>query len=584
MNDNAIDKKALERFQQLLKTRKEILELPPETAMERILEHPQPAALVHSFPEQDFYFLINDIGPEDSLPLLALASDRQWEHIVDLDAWQRDRIELTSVTRWMNLLMEADSKRFIRWFLDKKLDFIEFYLFKNIEVRVREHDQDPTEFGEDFFSLDGTYYFRIIEFPPENESDKMADERRKRLINRLVEQIAAFDHSTLQHVLLEATHVLPAETEEECFRWRNVRLAEKGFLPFDEAVGIYQSIKPEELKKESTKVLPSPADEPAMAPVPLYHWRMLKEENYFTRALTKIESQNVLQQIEVEFANLCNQIIVADNKSVRAREDLADIVKKVCGYLSIGLERLSKDSEVVDVQKAAALITKYPLHRLFKVGFGGAMDLKWRAEKWLTNCWFAGAGLRLTFWGERWLGVLGGLLIKKPMFYDNYKTGVLYREFASFEDIKITEDIFKQVKAVDDLLSLMTIHLDHPSSYGFLTYKNLILTLWAKNYLKLQEKKLMPLVLREFQPFFKNLLPCQPGTEADQPRSIPIAMKNHFIEWLAADTGLKDFEITQQLGNTFNALFNELESELGRVAVEDLDPRYVQLFLLRKKN
>ncbi|MGD8948687.1 MAG: DUF6178 family protein, partial [Desulfobacterales bacterium] len=514
MNDNAIDKKALERFQQLLKTRKEILELPPETAMERILEHPQPAALVHSFPEQDFYFLINDIGPEDSLPLLALASDRQWEHIVDLDAWQRDRIELTSVTRWMNLLMEADSKRFIRWFLDKKLDFIEFYLFKNIEVRVREHDQDPTEFGEDFFSLDGTYYFRIIEFPPENESDKMADERRKRLINRLVEQIAAFDHSTLQHVLLEATHVLPAETEEECFRWRNVRLAEKGFLPFDEAVGIYQSIKPEELKKESTKVLPSPADEPAMAPVPLYHWRMLKEENYFTRALTKIESQNVLQQIEVEFANLCNQIIVADNKSVRAREDLADIVKKVCGYLSIGLERLSKDSEVVDVQKAAALITKYPLHRLFKVGFGGAMDLKWRAEKWLTNCWFAGAGLRLTFWGERWLGVLGGLLIKKPMFYDNYKTGVLYREFASFEDIKITEDIFKQVKAVDDLLSLMTIHLDHPSSYGFLTYKNLILTLWAKNYLKLQEKKLMPLVLREFQPFFKNLLPCQPGTEA----------------------------------------------------------------------
>ena len=584
MNDNAIDKKALERFQQLLKTRKEILELPPETAMERILEHPQPAALVHSFPEQDFYFLINDIGPEDSLPLLALASDRQWEHIVDLDAWQRDRIELTSVTRWMNLLMEADSKRFIRWFLDKKLDFIEFYLFKNIEVRVREHDQDPTEFGEGFFSLDGTYYFRIIEFPPENESDKMADERRKRLINRLVEQIAAFDHSTLQHVLLEATHVLPAETEEECFRWRNVRLAEKGFLPFDEAVGIYQSIKPEELKKESTKVLPSPADEPAMAPVPLYHWRMLKEENYFTRALTKIESQNVLQQIEVEFANLCNQIIVADNKSVRAREDLADIVKKVCGYLSIGLERLSKDSEVVDVQKAAALITKYPLHRIFKVGFGGAMDLKWRAEKWLSNCWFAGAGLRLTFWGERWLGVLGGLLIKKPMFYDNYKTGVLYREFASFEDIKITEDIFKQVKAVDDLLSLMTIHLDHPSSYGFLTYKNLILTLWAKNYLKLQEKKLVPLVLREFQPFFKNLLPCQHGTEADQPRSIPIAMKNHFIEWLAADTGLKDFEITQQLGNTFNALFNELESELGRVAVEDLDPRYVQLFLLRKKN
>jgi len=583
MTDNAIDKKALERFQQLLKMRKEILELPPETAMDRILEHPQPAALVHSFPEQDFYFLINDIGPEDSLPLLALASDKQWEHIVDLDAWQRDRIELTSVTRWMNLLMEADSKRFIRWFLDKKLEFIEFYLFKNIEVRVREHDQDASEFGEGFFSLDDTYYFRITEFPLESESDELANEQRKGLITRLVEKIAAFDHSTLQHVMLEATHVLSAETEEECFRWRNVRLAEKGFLPFDEAVGIYQSMKPEELEKESTKVLPPPADQLAVVPVPLYHWRMLKEDNYFTRALTKIESQNILQQIEVEFANLCNQIIVADNKSVRAREDLADVVKKVCGYLSIGLERLSKNTEGVDAQNAAALTTKYPLHRIFKVGIGGAMDLKWRAEKWLPNCWFAGAGLRLTFWGERWLGVLGGLLVKKPMFYDNYKTGVLYREFASLEDIEITEDVFKQVKAVDDLLSLMTINLAHPSSYGFLTYKNLILTLWVKNYLKLQEKKLMPLELKEFLPFFENLLPHQSDTETDHRGSIPIAMKNHFIEWLAADTGLKDFEITQQLGNTLNALFNDLESELGRVTVEDLDPRYVQLFLLRKK-
>jgi len=41
-------------------------------------------------------------------------------------------------------------------------------------------------------------------------------------------------------VLLEATHVIPAETEEEELRWRNVRLAEKGFLAFDEAIGIYQ--------------------------------------------------------------------------------------------------------------------------------------------------------------------------------------------------------------------------------------------------------------------------------------------------------------------------------------------------------
>ena len=57
-------------------------------------------------------------------------------------------------------------------------------------------------------------------------------------------------------------------------------------------------------------------------------------------------------------------------------------------------------------------------------------------------------------------------------------------------------------------------------------------------------------------------------------------MKDDFLNWLAADSGLKDFEITGQLGKTFEDLFADIENELGRVAVQDLDPRYIQLFLL----
>jgi hypothetical protein len=307
---------------------------------------------------------------------------------------------------------------------------------------------------------------------------------------------------------------------------------------------------------------------------------MLKEDNHFTRALTAIEPRDVLAQIQAEFANLCNQIIVADHKTIREREELRDIVKKTCGYVSIGLERLAEDKTRIDPRKSAALITRYPLSQIFKVGFGGALNLKWRAEKWLSQCWFAPNGLRLTFWGEQWLGVLGGLLLKKPLYYDNYKTGVLYREFTSLEDIDAMEDIFKQVKAVDDLLSLMPIDLDRPSSYGFLTYKNLILTLWAGHCLKLPMKKLKPLDPKKFKPFLENLLPGQPESGTANPRKVPPLMKSRFLDWLASDTGLRDFEITERLGGTLENLFEEIENELGNVNVEDLDPRYNQLFLL----
>ena len=88
--------KVLQRARELMEKRRKMLSLPPEKVVDRILADPQPAALVHSFPEQDFYFLINEIGPEDSLPLIALASNRQWDHIVDLETWQK------SVVRSLN--------------------------------------------------------------------------------------------------------------------------------------------------------------------------------------------------------------------------------------------------------------------------------------------------------------------------------------------------------------------------------------------------------------------------------------------------------------------------------------------------
>ncbi len=556
--------------------------LPAEKALDRILDDPQPAALVHSFPEQDFYLLVNEIGPEDSLPLLALATNKQWKHIVDLGVWQKDRIELKSVTRWMNLLLEADPRRFIKWFLEEQLDFIEFYLYKNLEVRVREHDQDTADFGDEFFTLDDVYYLKFIDIPTETESEKLTDEQRRSFLTKLAQSLAAYDHGIFQSVLLEVTHVIPNETEEDCYRWRSVRLAEKGFLPFDEAIGIYQPIKPEDLKKTKPKFIPRSADEISSLPVPISPLRELKEDNHFTRALQKIAPANILQQLQTEFANLCNQIGVADHQSIGEREVLRRIVKKTSGYISIGLEQMLKNKEV-NPALAAALITRHPLQDIFRVGFGTALKLKWRVEKWLSKCWFARANLRLAFWGEKWMGVLGGLLVKKPLFYDNYTTGVLYRDFASVDDIVETEAIFNQVVAVDDVLSLMNIEIELSAKYGFLTYKNLLLTLWVRHYRKLKERKLKPLTLKQFLPFFEKLLPEKMDPGSEKVSVIPQEMKTDFLNWLAAETTLKDYEISKRLGQTFEDLFNEIELEYGRVAANEIDPRFVHLFLLERK-
>jgi len=151
MNNVVQINNALDRWKKLSIERREILSLPPEKALERIIDAHQPAALVHSIPEEDFYFLVHDIGHNDSLPLLSLASNKQWEYMIDLQAWKKDRLEITSITKWLNLLFKADPVRLIKWLISEKTEFLEFYLLNNIELRIREHDQDPSDFGEGFF-------------------------------------------------------------------------------------------------------------------------------------------------------------------------------------------------------------------------------------------------------------------------------------------------------------------------------------------------------------------------------------------------------------------------------------------------
>ncbi len=194
MNTDMVLKNQIKRLMRLGKEKAIIFGLTPEIALERILDAEQPAALVHSFSEEDLYFLIRSIGPEDALELLSLASNRQWEFIIDIETWKKDRIAIPSVTRWLQLLLSADPDRLIRWIYEEKTHFFEYYLYRNIELKIREHDQDPSDFGEDFFTIDDIFYIRFIEPPVAALPKEDADKLRKSFLSKLIRNLAGYDH------------------------------------------------------------------------------------------------------------------------------------------------------------------------------------------------------------------------------------------------------------------------------------------------------------------------------------------------------------------------------------------------------
>ena len=575
------DNKIPARIADLNRQRKELLTLPPEKTMQRILESAQPAALVHSFPEQDFFILIHDTGAEDALPLLALASERQWEYVLDIEAWHRDRIEVAALTRWFDLLYRADARRTIKWLIEQKTELLTLFLFNNIEVRVCEHDQDPSEFGEDFFTFDSVFYVRITGplFDSESELGDIERKKYRVFLTKLIQSLAAFDHVAYQTLLLEAAYTIPAESEEEAYRLRNVRLSEKGFLPFEEAVGVYQPLALRQLSRRNHKILPRTAAEISV-PVPLYPAGALESGSIFSGALAQIETGTVLEQLQTEFAGLCNRIIAADFAPVHSKDDLRAVVKKADGFLSIGLETLAVETEANGqpvTHLSAALVQRHPLSDIFRVGYGRVLELKWRAQRWLDRSWFAGQGLSLTFWGEDWLGVLGGLLVKKPMFFDNYVSGRMYRDFSTVDELRQTAAALDAVMACDHLFSLLTIAPDLLSARRFLIYKNLLLTLWALDRVGCTEKNRF-LTRVEFGLFFEKLWQSN-----DRPRRVAPVMKQSFLSWLCGLTGMRSNEITDSLGPVLENLFLEIEEEYGQVDTADLDPRFIHLFLIEQR-
>ena len=581
MDEKIDNNKIIARIEELARERKKIFSLSPEKALNAVLTSSQATALVHSFSEEDFYFLIHHIGIEDAHPLLYLASDKQWEYIVDLEVWEKDRIELSATTKWFDLLFKIDPNRFIRWSLDQKAEFMAYYLFKNIEVRVRETDQDPSDFGDNFFTLDDIFYIRIIDEEIDDEHDGTESfnsdkKHRNAFLSKFFKAIADIDHIIYQNILLSSSNVIPAEVEEEAYRLRNVRLAEKGFMPHEEAIGVYQPMKVDDFKQQRIKFTTDDPERKLFFPVPLSHGGVLEEENNFTVALKGIPSDEVFNQIQAEFAGLCNRIISADQKNIRDRKELKLIVEKACGYLNMGLEKLAGEGRESAGNRFTSLIQNYPLINIFRIGFGLALDLKWRAERWLNKSWFNAKGLVLGFWGEEGMGMLGGLLIKKPLYYDSYSGGELYREFISLRDIQETERSLNEIMAFDEIFSLIAIDPEtDPDRY--LTYKNFVLTLWARHYLNLTEK-LKPLTLDEFRCFFDSL-----WAGKKQPRKTSQSMKASLLDWLSDKTGLMHHEISQKLGPSLENLFNEIESEYGKVSSDNLDPRYIHLFLTTVK-
>jgi len=534
---------------------KGLLSLSSGELLKRILESENPGEVVRKMPAEDLFWIVKRIGEEESLTLLELASEDQWQYLVDLDAWSKDTLSPEKALDWIKLLAEADPARLSAWALNEEKDFLSLILFRTAQVIIKDED-DVTDLPGDWFTLDGRFYVKAL-----NEEDQEA-------LERLLSTLGKNDHDLYQRLLFTLAAVIPSETEEELYHFRNTRIAEHGFLPFEEAIAVYAPLDAGLLETEKPPLLPgrlvAGEEDTSIPALPL---AQVESGDIFSQAFSRLEEASVRDRVSLEFAALVNQLIVAaDLPEISDPDILVYSCRQAAGYLNVTLERLCGR----DMDRAENLLRNHTLLSLFRTGYGFAVALKLKTRKWRAESWFFKRGLKNAFWGTPWGDALDGLLMERPRYFSGPMNAEPFKEFANVQELDNAEKQLRMIQSLDRLLARlspadMDAHI-RPSKEN--TVHSMIFTRWAHKILG-EEPSFAPLSRADAARFFH--------TVRDKEQHIPYRMAS-YREVFIADfmEGAPDFEpeASAALTSALEMIWEDFTGEYENIAAKDLEGRY----------
>ncbi|MCS6926081.1 MAG: DUF6178 family protein, partial [Candidatus Binatia bacterium] len=209
-----------------------------KTRQELILSVPNSLALVRALSPEMLLYTLKEVGLVDSVELLALASPQQVRDMLDLDCWRKDRLDDRRLMSWLMLLDEAGSGKLAEWLLHADVEVLVLLVKRYLEVvRKVEVEDDPNFDHAQYFTFDDHY---LLRFRGEEEP----------ILQLLLERLRVLDYDAYRGVLENSLFELESGLEEEALRWRNARLADRGYPSYDEASELFRFVPPEAIRME----------------------------------------------------------------------------------------------------------------------------------------------------------------------------------------------------------------------------------------------------------------------------------------------------------------------------------------------
>jgi len=414
-----------------------VLELAPQARLEALLHAEQPMRLVRSLPDSELYLTVRELGPADALPLVALASAGQLQHLLDLESWRGDRFDADRAGAWVALLLEAGEPALRRWLRATDDDGLALLAQRWMRVRPIEpeghgheiHALGQSETGHEggLVSPDGGYLIepRIPEHAP--------------AIASLCQLFFREQHERYVQLLWSAIHELPAELEERALHWRQSRLEEHGFPPWDEAILVYAP--PEARRPAPVAIRPAAEPEVPLAPALLPR---LAPADALARALERLPEESRQRLLQATLA-VANRLLVADGADTGDPAAHRAALATAAGSISTALEARS----VAEATPVGAILEATPMIELFREGHALAVALQARARALVGSGWAAAHPRALDLLEPEPGARLRGLLEPRPRHVPDDGPP---RAFRSLDEIRRSRDALETAEIVGRIM------------------------------------------------------------------------------------------------------------------------------------
>jgi hypothetical protein len=344
--------------------RKALAEQPAEALVELVCETPvarrgallellpEPECVIPLLPEAELCFTVKAVGLESASWLLEHATADQLIASIDLDAWQDNLPDRRSLDGWIGALLESGEEPLLRGLRALDPELLSLYLKTRVEVFLRSGEDDwQAPIGAD--TLDGQFFFRAL-----GEGDDVAP------VVALLRTLFENDYWSYFRLLQSVIWELEPELEEWALRWRSGRLEDLGFPAWEEAMGIYGYLPPDQLAWLPRDATPLASSSRWQLPVWMPRLPTAASEGALLfRAIAALGEEERRTAFHALVA-LANKIAVADRLPLSDAESTPRAIAKAARFASAGLEYLASQQGLDPVE----ILRRAPLDRLFRVG------------------------------------------------------------------------------------------------------------------------------------------------------------------------------------------------------------------------